>query len=185
MAVNAVGYLHNTKDGLDGERGQFYDYILAGNGLFIRAQNNLMSATIPIAPAAVRGLAPLEQEVRLPGGKIESYLYHSVVRSLIGEMVEYFFAITWSAEWRYRLLIPPQTPSLGSVEYMTLPNTVVSIHSHGAMRAFFSSTDNRDEQGLAVYMVVGRLDHLIPDVLLRIGVYGYYADLHLREVFDV
>jgi PRTRC genetic system protein A len=61
----------------------------------------------------------------------------------------------------------------------------MDIHSHGSMKAFFSFTDDRDEQGLRLYMVVGRLDTLLPEVELRLGVYGYFATLNIDEVFGV
>jgi len=46
-------------------------------------------------------------------------------------------------------------------------------------------TDNRDEQGLGLYAVAGSLDRLIPEVNMRIGVYGYFAPVKFSEVFDV
>jgi len=53
------------------------------------------------------------------------------------------------------------------------------------MRPFFSGTDDQDEQGLRLYMVVGRLDTLMPEIEMRVGVYGYFAPILLNEVFDV
>jgi hypothetical protein len=53
------------------------------------------------------------------------------------------------------------------------------------MGAFFSATDNRDEQGLGLYALAGRLDRLIPEVNMRVGLYGYFAPLKFSEVFDV
>ena len=34
---------------------------------------------------------------------------------------------------------------------------VAEVHSHGRARAFFSATDDADEQGLRIYEVAGRL----------------------------
>ena len=80
--------------------------------------------------------------------------------------------------------MPWQSGSSGGVEYEVLPDTVLDIHSHGMMSAFFSSTDNSDEQGLRLYMVMGRLDTLIPELEMRVGVYGYFAPVELDEIFD-
>jgi hypothetical protein len=53
------------------------------------------------------------------------------------------------------------------------------------MPAYFSHTDDADEQGLCLYGVLGRLG--IPgrqeEVLLRVGVYGYYAAVPWDLVF--
>jgi len=57
------------------------------------------------------------------------------------------------------------------------------MHSHGQMRAWFSTTDNADETGLKLYGVIGRLD-AVPVVKLRIGAYGYFKTLRWSDVFD-
>lgn len=69
------------------------------------------------------------------------------------------------------------------MRYERLPSTVLDIHSHGTMRPFFSGTDDKDEQGFRLYMVVGRLDTLVPEVEMRVGVYGYFAPVQFEEVF--
>ena len=69
--MKPAGYLLNTPKGLVGELGVYYDYVLASNGLFIRAQNSRLQATINIVLAEVRGLLPLEKSIELPGGKVK------------------------------------------------------------------------------------------------------------------
>jgi len=181
--MKIVGYLINEQEGLVGEPGLFYNYILAGNGLLVKGQSPLMTAQVLIAPAEVRGLAHLEEALILQHGKIPRHLYELALSLLSADSYcERYLAITWEGE--YRLRVPIQTGTGGGVEYEVLPNTVVDIHSHGAMPAFFSATDNKDEQGLKLYMVVGKLNTLIPEVKLRIGVYGYFAQVDKSEVFE-
>ena len=183
--MKPIGYLLNRKEGLEGEAGLFFDYLLAENGLFIRSRNPLIEAMICISPIEIRGLSPLTERVELAHGKIPRCLYDLAVSVLMaGSDREQYLAITW--EIGYHLREPVQTRSGASVEYEKLPNSVMDIHSHGSMKAFFSVTDNMDEQGLRLYMVVGRLDTLLPEVELRLGVYGYFAPLEIiEEVFDV
>jgi hypothetical protein len=40
------------------------------------------------------------------------------------------------------------------------------------MPAYFSQTDDRDEQGGRFYAVIGRLDQDQPELVLRLGMYG-------------
>ena len=61
---------------------------------------------------------------------------------------------------------------------------VAEFHSHGSARAFFSATDDRDEQGFRIYGVVGRLDAPLPELRLRVGVYGHFAPVDWRQAFD-
>lgn len=178
-----VGYLLNKKEGLVGEPGQYYDYLVGSNGVYIRAENPLISATIPVARGKVRGLEPLAAKVELLGGKIPLIFYHLAL-SVPSAMpdIECCLLICWDGE-RYRFGLPPQQASATGLTYMPQDGTVVCIHSHGRMGAFFSGIDNRDEQGLCIYMVVGKADQLYPEVKLRVGAYGYFAALNESEVF--
>ena len=188
--MKPVGYLLHTWEGLDGEPGLFYDYIVAGNGLFIRtsrknlAQDTLIEATICIGPVEIRGLSVLDERIELTHGKIPRRLYDLALSALMASSDrEQYLAITWETE--YRLRMPTQERNSASVKYEKLPYSVMDIHSHGHMDAFFSYTDDSDEKGLRLYMVVGRLDTLLPEVELRLGVYGYFAPLSIEDIFDV
>jgi hypothetical protein len=52
------------------------------------------------------------------------------------------------------------------------------------MGAYFSRTDDADEQGLGLYAVVGRLDTDRPEVVLRAGCYGHFLPLPWEAVFE-
>jgi len=56
------------------------------------------------------------------------------------------------------------------------------LHSHGNMRAFWSSTDDADEQSARLFAVIGKLD-TEPEVRVRVGVYGYWMPLPITAVF--
>ncbi|GAJ12486.1 unnamed protein product, partial [marine sediment metagenome] len=57
-----VGYMTNHLDGLSGEKGLYYNYILASNGLFIEAENPSIAARVLVAECEIRGLAPMEKK---------------------------------------------------------------------------------------------------------------------------
>lgn len=126
--------------------------------------------------------SPAESKVELRMGRIPRRLYDLAISILFADSErERYLAITWEGE--YRLRLPPQEGNASGVEYERLPSSVMDIHSHGTMGAFFSSTDDRDEKGLRLYMVVGKLHTLFPEVKLRLGVYGYFATVRIEEVF--
>jgi PRTRC genetic system protein A len=178
-----VNYLTNSLTGLHGEAGVFYDYILAGNGLFIRAKNAHLAATVCIAPAEVRGLAPLEESIHLLHGKVPMYILNLALSVLcIKPDIEQYLAVTWQSN--YSLGVPAQSQTAASVTYETLPGTVLDIHSHvGGVPAHFSGMDDHDEQGFCLYAVVGGLRNLFPTVELRLGIYGYFMPIEKEEVF--
>jgi len=180
---NPVGYLYCTDRGPVGDAGMFYDYVVAANGVFICAENPLIKATVRIAEASMRGLRPLFTMVCLKHGKIPGALYHLAMSIFMADRHhEQYLAVAWDGA--YHLMIPQQTGDAASVHYEKVPNTILELHSHGELSAFFSGTDNQDEQGLCLYAVMGNLDRLIPDVEMRIGVYGYFDKLRPGEVFS-
>ncbi|MDO9333784.1 MAG: hypothetical protein Q7T57_04605, partial [Dehalococcoidales bacterium] len=177
-----VGFLTNSLTGLEGEPGVFYNYVLAANGLFLKAKNAHLAATVCIAPQLVRGLAPMEENIQLLHGKIPTELLSLALSVLcIKPDIEQYLAIIWNEG--YTIKIPTQTGTPGSVNYETLDNKVLDIHSHtGSMPAEFSMVDNHDEQGFGIYAVVGDLRSLFPTVELRLGVYAYFMPLEKSEV---
>lgn len=62
---------------------------------------------------------------------------------------------------------------------------VMDIHSHGAMKAFFSSIDDYDEMGTRLFMVFGNLDKEEVTHKLRAGIAGNYKMLKLSDVFEM
>jgi len=182
--VKPAGYLFNTKAGLTGESGLYYDYIFAETGVFIRARNPLLRATLCINYTEIRGLAPLDEELELVHGKIPYTLYDLALSALVASCpLERYLAVTWDGQ--YHLITPGQSGKPAEVKYQRVESTILDIHSHGTMGAFFSAADDADEQGLGLYMVAGRLDTLIPEVEMRLGVYGYFAPVTMKDIFDV
>ncbi|KKL16300.1 hypothetical protein LCGC14_2496990, partial [marine sediment metagenome] len=169
--MRPVGYL--VKDTvLRGERGSHFDYVLAGNGLFIEAEGELMAARALVTPTEVRGLAPLQPRLVLRHGRIPAGLFDAAIGRMEEQPdKEMYVAFYWTGD-EYRLHIPVQQQSATKVEYARKDGTVLDLHSHGKLHAFFSGTDNQDEMGFQVYGVVGNL----PDtrVVLRFGIYGYH-----------
>ena len=180
--MNRVGYLVNHKRGIEGERGIFYDYILASNGLFIEARGKMIAARVPVADAEVRGLAHLEPKVELCYGRIPQRFFDLAVSAMMVDTSrERYMGVAW--DYGYQLYVPEQETTGASVQYSVGSDVVLDLHSHGNMGAFFSGTDNQDEQGLRLYAVVGKLNET-PVVKLRAGVYGYFYPLRWNDVFE-
>ena len=178
-----VGYLINSPAAVEGEPGVFYDYVLAAGGVYLKAQNQFLEATVCIAPCEIRGLAPLDEEIQILHGKIPLYLLNLALSVLIAKPdVEQYLAITW--ENSYSVKTSSQQATAVSVTYETLPDTVLEIHSHtGEIPAHFSPIDDRDEQGFGLYAVVADMLNLCPTIELRLGIYGYFLLLSQSEVF--
>ena len=181
--MNPVGYLLNHRDGLQGSQGIAFDYVVAGNGLFVQSESALLRARIRIAPASIRGLEKVNEKVELVNGLLPSDLFDSILRLMkLAAPMELLATVIWNG-FGYEVKLPDQKISRGSVQYTRPANVVLDIHSHAGMSAFFSSTDTADEQGFHLYGVVGKIRDGRPELNLRVGVYGYFAQVSWPELF--
>ena len=183
-APGPVGYLVNHPGGLAGAHGIGFDYVLGSGGLYVQSESAHLTARVPVASCEVRGLAPVAEKVQLTHGPVPSQLFELGLRWFQDTPdIERFFAVRWDGD-RYRLVAPPQAGTATRLAYVPPAGVIAEFHSHGASRAFFSKTDDRDEQGFRIYGVVGRLDALQPELSLRVGVYGHFAPVRWSGVFD-
>ncbi|MCY4624195.1 MAG: Mov34/MPN/PAD-1 family protein [Chloroflexi bacterium] len=178
-----VGYLVNRKEGLTGAQGIGYDYVLGSGGLYVQSESAHLTARVLVAPCEVRGLAPVAEKVELAHGPIPARLFELGLCWFEDDPdTERFFAVRWDGR-SYRLVVPEQEGTATRLKYRPPAGVVAEFHSHGRSRAFFSATDDRDEQGFRIYGVAGRLDSDRPELSLRVGVYGHFAPVQWSQ-FD-
>ncbi|GAI73812.1 unnamed protein product, partial [marine sediment metagenome] len=127
---NPVGYLIKLKDGLYGERGMFYDYILAENGVWIEAEGPLLAARVPVVHGQIRGLEPLEPRVVLRHGPIPQRLFDLAISIMMSDVTkERYIGVSWNDG--YHIYTPEQEGTGGGVEYAVGDSIVLDLHSHG------------------------------------------------------
>ncbi|HEX5501777.1 MAG TPA: Mov34/MPN/PAD-1 family protein [Thermomicrobiales bacterium] len=185
-----VAYLI-ARDGPPPPAGVAYDYVLGGDGLWLAAQHDALAVRAPVARAAVRGLPPLGGACVLTHGPLPAACWDGVVRvarHFARHHLEVLLLATHGPRG-YRLLVPRQRVTATRVYYeppalAAGELVVLQIHSHHALAARFSAVDDRDEQGLGLYGVVGRLDGATPEVALRAGAYGAWLPVRWDAVFQ-
>ena len=132
----------------------------------------------------MRGLAPVSEKLELAHGPIPAHVFELGLAWMLAALdTERFFALRWDGD-AYRLVVPPQEGTGSSLSYHPPGGVIAEFHSHARHRAFFSATDDRDEQGFRIYGVVGRLNTPAPELTLRLGIYGHFAPLRWSQVFD-
>ncbi len=177
-----MGYLVNHPGGITGVQGIGYDYVLGAGGLYVQSESAHLAARVLLVPCEVRGLAPVSEKVVLGHGPIPADLLELGLRWLRTDPeTERFFAVRWDGQV-YGLVVPPQAGTATSLTYRPPTGVVAEFHSHGGSRAFFSDTDDRDEQGFRIYGVVGRLDTPRLELSLRLGVYGHFSPVDWSQV---
>jgi len=182
--VAIVDYLV-ARDGCPPRSGVAYDYVVCGDGLFVVADNALLSVRVPIGPCLVRGLPPLGSRLRLEHGLLPHRLWNDAVEAaqqFAASGQEVLLVVTWDGSG-YELVTPVQVADPMRVYYRPRSNVILEIHSHHHYPACFSDVDDADEQRLCLYGIVGRLDCDPPEVALRVGAYGYFMPVPWETVF--
>ena len=100
---------------------------------------------------------------------------------------EIMFWVVWE-EGRYQLRMPQHlSVSRGHVEFAydgDGGNVVMQWHSHCGAKAFWSATDNAEQQDFCLYGVLGNVYDSTPSVKVRLGVYGQCKALMPWSVLD-
>ena len=160
-----------------------YEYLFAGNGIFLRANRHGLAACIPLLTTAIHGLPNVEPSISLAGPRIplammrEILLHAQLAWADSTGPKESLFHCGYQDTWT--LTIPQQIRTYASVHCAdpyapSYQHCLIEIHSHHEMPPFFSSTDDQDETGFRIYGVLGHL-HRRPQILFRVGIYSHFS----------
>lgn len=172
--------------------GRHYDYILAAQGLIKRLETPHASADLLLCPISERlyglnlqtyPLEPLRFKLpRIPERLLLDTLADA--RQELGLEVMYQFRLTPSG---WQVTRPQQEQHRAYVGYHNsdAAGVILDLHSHHTMPAYFSPTDDRDEQEGRFYGVLGRLELPNPQLALRLGMYGQWlANVPALTLFE-
>jgi len=164
-----------------------YEFVIAGNGVFVRARRCGLEAMIPISTCEIRGLQPVEPYVRLEAGKIPLVCTQVILAEFQSDLPNESLFWVRLEDKKWKVIKPRQIADENSVHPVdpfdpTGATALLDVHSHNTMESFFSTEDDEDETGFRVFAVFGLLD-TEPCVMARVGIYGYYWRLDAGDVF--
>ncbi len=172
----------------------FYDYIVAANGVFIRAGRLHLQVLVPIMwfDLDLRGLARLdaldvkaEVDHRVPRELVEIMLSASIAA---GDQERLFYLNPVDVAPYWKIILPEQEAStydVHPVQEGAADGVLIEVHSHHHMAPCPSGRDNQDEAfGVRLYAILGRLPER-PTIAVRVGAWGYFYDVPAAEIFDL
>lgn len=165
---------------------------MAQNGVFVRGQRPELEALLPVSrhESPVRGLGVLQPFVALT--KLNAAWLDIAVGLARDDLPnEVLFHWSQTTEGTWELSIPEQTQSYTHCRPVeagynsSAHRAILEIHSHGQCPAYFSQTDDADENnGFRIYGVLGKLHQAQPTLLLRVGLFGHFWMIPASAVFD-
>jgi|GEM_PF-291362 PRTRC genetic system protein A len=170
------------------------DIVVARTGIFLHSERRGVNQL----------LLPIQQTPPLPGltYDLEPVLqlsYPKAPAELLGEALllaqdaatgkqgplEVLFTFCYDEEQgTWSLVMPEQVQRYATVEasMAVRSEAFCELHSHHHMGAFFSETDDRDEQEFRFYAVLGTV-MTRPTLLVRVGLLGYHWILPATHLF--
>lgn len=175
------------------KRGINFDYVLAGNGLFLRGEREGLSVCFPVSNHEVRGLPELSPSFEMkhdlvPVELVEAMLVLAMHYGKQGLETLCHFTLDEAGCWE--LQNPEQMRKAGSCRPLddgpgsAYERAFIEAHSHHSMRAYFSGMDDRDETGFRIYAVLGEIFKR-PKIRVRVGVYGLFWQIPASWVFEL
>ncbi len=167
--------------------GGLFEYIVAQNGVFVRAERPGLQVLAPVVKAHIRGLLALRPSFKLVEKIPIQLVTHLFQMAFLAGTREYLFYLQPNP---WRISVPDQvqrTTTVRPVDAFDPSGTtaLVEVHSHHRMAPFFSTTDDADEKtGFRVYAVLGHLPHY-PSLCVRVGIYGHFWNIPADWVFDL
>lgn len=160
-------------------------YLWAGNGIFRSVSRTEFNATITHRLVTTPGLTEL-----LPGFELlVPQVPQDKVKSIIDRInqhrdLEQLFYLYWRGT-AWEVIFPEQectSTSCISREQHPEP-AAIEIHSHGSMGAFFSSTDNQEENGCRISTVIGRNNNQL-EIISRVCAHGLFLNVSSDQIYQ-
>jgi PRTRC genetic system protein A len=157
----------------------FYEYVLAGNGVFVRAAREEFRAMVLAAPCRASGLEHLEPCVALKGGRLPLSCTQAILEDFRNALPNERLAWVSLKDGNYQVYAPPQIALPSRVEPADPHDPAgvsafMDVHSHAGYPAVFSCEDDADElrHRLRIFVVIGEIAHA-PKALVRVVVNGH------------
>ncbi|MEN9566104.1 MAG: hypothetical protein RLZZ69_1300 [Cyanobacteriota bacterium] len=178
-------------------------FIWAGNGIFRSAIRQEFKAVVCHREVHTPGLPEFKQEFKLLVPPVPQTKVKAIIEQIQQEPdLEQLFYLYWRSDWttsrdappganplglrdRWEVLYPEQecTPSTCIASDRFLEPAVIEIHSHGAARAFFSDTDDLEENGCRISTVIGKSNGQL-EIVSRVCVHGLFLPIQSSLIYE-
>jgi hypothetical protein len=169
--------------GNDPIEAELFEYLLAGNGLFVRAKRREFAVSLPFSLQTVSGLPDTSLGISWAKPRIAASLWFEILSHARKEHAsssfkEEVYLIYWDSvlsEWRWKASGRKHTWA-STIADDTLPEYAeccIELHTHPPGALHFSKADDRDELGKCRIFAILMDVHDKPKIRFRCGVYEH------------
>lgn len=199
MMPNLIDYMIAREAQLPPVRAGLYEYVLAGNGLFIRSERRGLEALIPVAEFGVQGLVAIKPYVTFTLPRVPVALTKALLlaarqeRDAGGHWLEVLYHLTWAkGDSCWQITKPAQRQSHAAIQPIgpyagtSYETHLIEVHSHHTLACRdFSTVDDESEAGM--FRLFGLLVDIVnhPRLRLRVSVFGHHWDVPASLAFEL
>ncbi len=173
-----------------------FDYLLAGNGLFIRAKRKEFSVCLPLKLTNVKGLPDVNNEIvwhkpRIPSRIWQEILSNARSDSDSAEFKEDVYVVYWhekQAKWHWKNIGKKRSyaSTIADDELEEYSKACLEIHTHPPNATYFSQMDDADEQGkFRIFGILIDVHNPNPQLRFRCGIYDYFVQIPADDVGEM
>lgn len=165
-----------------------FEYLMAADGLFVRAKRREFSVCLPLCRVSVKGLPIIESKIIWHKPRIPSRIWREILsdarfRNDFTNFKEDVFVVFWnekSGEWRWKRISRERqrasTIADDSVE--EYGEACIELHTHPAGAIHFSRADDEDESGkFRIFGILTDIHNNLPKIRFRCGVYDHFIQI--------
>ncbi len=173
-----------------------FDYLLAGNGLFIRAKRKEFSVCLPLNRTKVTGLPVVKSEItwhreRIPSRIWQEILTNARANSDSVEFKEDVFVVYWHTEnagWQWKNIGKKRNyaSTIADDSLVEYQDACLEIHTHPPNATHFSQMDDHDEQGkFRLFGILIDIHAPRPQVRFRCGIYDHFVQIPVDDIGEM
>lgn len=173
-----------------------YEYLMAGNGVFVRAERDEFKISLPISNVKIKGLPDETSGIYWKKPQITENLWKEILENArdgndCRNFKEDVFVIYWfknECVWKWRRVGRERT-SVATIADDTLEeyaDACIELHTHPAGAIHFSRADDGDETGkFRIFGILIDIYSQTPKIRFRCGVYEHFVQIPVEFVGDI
>lgn len=165
-----------------------YEYLLAGNGLFVRAKRCEFAACLPVYERTIRDLPDAKAGIFWRKPEISRSVWQQILsdarfRSDFEEFKEDVYVVFWdekTAEWRWSAISRERqrASTIADDTREEYGKACLELHTHPPGAFHFSLADDRDEQGkFRIFGILIDIHSATPKIRFRCGIYDFFSQI--------
>lgn len=160
-----------------------YEYVLAGNGVVLKAQRDEFTVSVPLVNREIKGLPEAFVGIkwhkpRVPGRIWDEICLHAQISNSKENFREELYLIYWdkvSDSWQWCISGRDRTwaSTIADDRRPEYSEACIEVHTHPDGAYQFSTADDRDESGkFRIFGIIADV-HEKPKIRFRCGVYDH------------